>query len=192
MRDRWSGINVNASNPVVCGRKYCAGCGRWRHAVDFRPRTDKHVPSSSCEPCRRAARRARYARWTPEQMERKREYARFWLEKHRRETGGKARPFKNRRTVVDRAERIFLPREPLLKEITIYMRQHSVYSMNGELTAYQWRELAQLAGVNERSLYRLRHEDGGHVRIDLADRLAVTIGVPLSLIYPADTPARRL
>ena len=70
------------------------------------------------------------------------------------------------------------------------MRAHSRYSMNGELTPYQWKELAELADVNERSLYRLRAEDG-QVRLDLADRIAVTIGVPLSLIYPPDTPIRR-
>jgi hypothetical protein len=67
------------SNPIVCGRRNCASCGRWKLAVDFpwrwrRRRTKgsggkarSNVPTvgATCATCLRAQARARYAGLPP-------------------------------------------------------------------------------------------------------------------------------
>jgi hypothetical protein len=72
--------------------------------------------------------------------------------------------------VTDRKERIFLDPAPLVREIE--------RACDGD---YRW--LAQVSGVSERAIYRLRTGESAHVRIDNADKLAVGLGLTLEMIY---------
>jgi len=59
---------------VVCGRKFCSRCGRWRHLADF-PR-DSHkrgVALSHCAACQKAVRRYGYHHETEAQRANRRE-----------------------------------------------------------------------------------------------------------------------
>lgn len=60
--------------PIICGRRNCAVCGRWRHTVDFKWRWS--VPNSKigkpqieavCAACRRQAERKRYSKLTDDE-----------------------------------------------------------------------------------------------------------------------------
>ncbi len=157
---------------VELGRKFCAGCGRWRHACDFAAHRGR--PRSRCRACQRAYQRAWRAQMTPEQRDRNREYFRIWEEAKRRERGIAPRRFHRRRNVTDRIEFVGLPPEPLVDTIA-----------RRGLTDV---ELAAEAQVTPRSIYRLRTGQSRHVRIDLADKLAVALGVPLAVLY-GDQPA---
>jgi hypothetical protein len=68
--------------------------------------------------------------------------------------------------------RIFLEREPLLAEIAAWRAQHSMMA------------LAQRAGVPDRSIRRIVSGESAHVRLDLADKLAMAMDQPLGLMYP--------
>jgi hypothetical protein len=55
---------MKGSNPVVCGRRFCNICGRWRHIVDFGvdSRTRRGTPitfSSKCRVCDRNQKRVK-------------------------------------------------------------------------------------------------------------------------------------
>jgi hypothetical protein len=181
---------------VVLGRKFCSGCGRWRPVSDFHLQSERpplranglgRPPSASglrsrCQACSNAAQRQRRAVRTPEQRRIDAEYYRFYSEVHRRLAG---KPVRVRKTsVVDHPERILLDPAPLLAELEHYIRQlGDNYSANGHPKT--WGELAERAGISQRAIYRLRHGESQHVRIDIADKLAVAIGVPLAVIYPA-------
>jgi hypothetical protein len=101
--------------------------------------------------------RERYARRSPEQRKRQRE-----RQRERQHTDG-----------------CWLPKRPLLLALEDYRRMHCY----DQETPLFWRELAVAADTTDRTLYRIRHE-GKFVRLDTADRLAIAIGLPLSLIYP--------
>lgn len=53
-------------NPIICGRRNCTKCGRWRHTIDFKwswrnpEYRQKPTISSVCDACRRAKERERY------------------------------------------------------------------------------------------------------------------------------------
>lgn len=71
-------------NPVVCGRKFCAGCGRWRLACDFAAhRREPLQLNARCHACVRIA----YAHASEREREQRREYARKYAERKRREAG---------------------------------------------------------------------------------------------------------
>jgi Helix-turn-helix len=162
-------------NPTVCGRKLCPRCGRWRHLVDFpaRPSRDRPEwrPASYCRVCERASARERYARWTPEQRELWREYRRIWSEAKAREAGRQTYQ-RRRSTAVDRIERVFLPREPIARELAL---------LNGELAT-----LSKRSGVSERTIGRIIAGESRHVRIDVADKLAVAIGKSAAQLWGED------
>jgi hypothetical protein len=120
-----------------------------------------------CETCCRVAKRIGYRRLSPEARALRLEYMRIYHEGHRR---GEPRPRKS--SVVDRPERVLLPRAPLVVELD---------RLNGNL-----RSVCARAGVPERTVFRLRHDGGRWVRIDTADKLAVAMGIPLALIYRHD------
>lgn len=160
-------------NAVVLGRKYCVGCGHWRHLCDFGRHRD--APRARCRVCAAAYNRQWYANATPEQRANMNEYYRFWTEKQRRDAGIPPRSFHHRRSVVDKREFVGLPPEPLLAEI-------DRSGLNAE-------ELASMAGVPARSVFRFRSGESQHVRLDVADKIAVALNVPLTLIY-GDTPAK--
>lgn len=154
---------------IVCGRKFCSRCGRWRLLSDFPHSRVRGVPLPNCATCQRLARAYSHRHATEAQRENIRERQRIYYEGKRREAGIPETTAKRRR-VVDRAERIMLPVEPLLTELARYR--------DGELT-----ELATRAGVSERALYRYRYGESRRVRIDVADRLAVAMGLTSSLIW---------
>jgi hypothetical protein len=185
MRPAFSGLRSGAPNPIVLGRKFCPRCGRWRFVCDFgmTRRGSRLVARSYCTTCQTRSTQRALARRTPEQIARRREYHRIYAEVRRRARGTKPRRFnydranKRRRvTVVDHPEYLFLGPDPLLDEIERWPGTH--------------RQLAQLAGVPERSLDRIIHGDVRHVRLDVADKLAVALGIPLSLIYVDAEPIR--
>ena len=78
------------------------------------------------------------------------------------------RQFKNRHTVIDKKERLFLPLPPLQEALS---------------TVNDWEALAREAGVPARTVHRLRVGESKHVRIDVADKLALALGWPLEVIY---------
>lgn len=111
----------------------------------------------------------------------KRERQRFNAEGKRRQEGIPQRQFKNRKTVIDRGERIFLPREPLLREIDFWLQLHLPEWRRDEDRTVE--NLASLAGTSARQVYRLQVGESRHVQLDLADRLAMAMGIPLVLLY---------
>ena len=106
--------------------------------------------------------------WSAERRSLQREYDRIYKEAKRRERGVLERKC-NRRSVVDKPEQVFLPGAPLLAELD---------RCNGELSM-----IAMRAGVSERQILRYRIGESAYVRLDVADRLAVAMGIPLELIY---------
>ena len=172
MRPPWSGIHQGVPNPVVCGRRFCTKCGRWRLVCDFASLHGQ--PRTCCSTCQAVKQRVKYRTQTPLQRQLRREYERIYREAQRRRRGVQPRNFRHRRSVIDRVEFVGLPPEPLLAAITSVGLPDIV--------------LGAAAGVPPRSVYRLRVGESRHVRIDVADKLALAIGVPLWLIY-GDTPA---
>jgi len=171
-------------SPVVLGRKHCAGCGHWRHVCDFGWHKGRLRPR--CRACTRIYNRAWHANATPEQRERIREYARIWDEVKRRERGTEPRKYQRHRTVVDRPEYAFLPTAPLANAIEAYLIDLEGTGLGSGDAGFGIRGLAARAGMQERSVRRVLGESR-HVRIDLADRLALALGLHLALIY-GDTP----
>ena len=167
---RGSVIKRGVPNPVVCGRKFCCYCGRWRHVCDFRPnsRNTRSGLNSLCETCQRIKSREQRARATAKQRAQIREYQRLWHYMRRREAGVPERQFKHRHTVVDKKEPVFLPREPLLEALD---------------SVDDWETLARAAGVPARTVLRIRTDPKTHVRLDIADKLATALGWPLEVIY---------
>jgi hypothetical protein len=151
----------------VLGRKFCPRCGHWRHLCDFRPIAGG--PDSYCQACRYILKREAYARRTAAQREAKREYDRIWYEVKRRRAGTPPRPFKRRRTVIDQREGIYFPVEPLLKALKDWDAGYKA--------------LARAAGVPERTIYRFRYGESVRVQIDVADKLAVALGIPSAVLW---------
>jgi hypothetical protein len=191
VRPAYSGIvdrrGVATDNPIVLGRKFCTGCGRWRQANDFErlDRTAAEGLRARCRACQRRYQRALYSRQSPAQRLLKREYRRIWQEGQRRRRGAPPRNFKHRRTVVDRAERIFLEREPLLEAMNAYVaRELRSGRDGGNGSPDLWESLALEAGLSARALWRVRSGESQRVQIDVADKIAVALDIPLSLLYP--------
>lgn len=165
----------------VCGRKFCGRCGRWRPVNDFRPfRADGVIRlRSCCEACRRIVEREQYPHRTPVQLESRRESWRFYKDKVRREQGIPARQFRNRQSVVDRVEGTRLSVDPLLREMRWYVASHQM----------TWADLSEASGVPERTLGRLYRGESSYARIDVVDRLATAMGIPLATMYPFEEAA---
>ena len=168
---RGSVIKRGVPNPVVCGRKFCCYCGRWRHVCDFRPNTrnTRSGLTSLCATCMRIKSREQRARITAKQRVKVREYQRLWHYVKRRQAGVPERNFKNRHTVIDRPEALYLPVAPLVTVLTA--------------EGWEWETLARAAGVPARTIFRMRTGEGQYVRIDVADKLAHALGWPLEVIY---------
>jgi hypothetical protein len=191
MRPAYSGLGKGVPNPVVCGRKFCSKCGRWRPVSDFRP-WPWHKPrvgsgigrkpsasglSAACVNCGNRARREQRQAWTPERVALEAEYHRFYSDARRRRAG--ARRYQRRRaSVVDRIEKVGLPVEPIARELA-------------RLDDGDFATLAARADVSERALYRYRYGESRHVRIDIADRVALALGLSLFELY-GDAPVEHL
>jgi len=147
---------------VVCGRKFCSYCGRWRHLVDFAPAGDK--PHTRCRTCGRIANRYYQANLSPSQLDRRRERGRMAQADKRRRNG--VRPQANRVTVIDHIERVYLPSAPLVP-------------MLSDLGDSNRKTLARRADVSERDLRRYASLESEHIRLDIADRLVMALGASL-------------
>lgn len=138
-----------------------------------------------CRTCTRLQNKIYVAKRDEAQVERLREYQRIWHEARRRSAGIEPRNFDyssgNRRrrvTAIDRVERILLPPEPLLHSLSRF------FHLGGTLA-----ELSLASGVPERTIYRLVSGEGRHVRLDVADQLAIALGEHLTLLYPYEEEA---
>jgi hypothetical protein len=171
VRPKWSGLTHGRPNPVVCGRKFCTGCGHWRHACDFSLKTHHGTRrlDSYCQACRRIQWRQRYQHMTPQQREARRETERFYRDRLRVERGTIGRYQPRGPSVIDRKERVMLDPAPLIAEL----RRSGV----GQ------RELERMTGVPPRSIYRVLVGEVKHVQLDTADKLAHALGIPLALMY---------
>ena len=160
----------NGANELVCGRKFCAGCGRWRHLCDYPRNASKEyrVPLARCRACVNITRKWYDHHLTPRQVENRRE-------RHRIYYGGRSEGVSNgHASVVDRVEYAFLPSAPV-GELLDGMSDKAL------------KALAEHVGTDERALRRYVSGESEHVRLDIADALAVTLGHHLFDLY-GDTP----
>jgi hypothetical protein len=145
---------------------------------------------SYCYGCARAVARERWQRIKadPERHRDLAEYRRFYydaVDRDRRGVKGPDRRANRRHSVIDHPERILLDPAPLLAELERFTTEADEhFTANGHRTI--WTLLAKQSGVSQRALYRLRYGESKHVRIDIADKLCVAIGVPLSVLYPLE------
>lgn len=158
-RPYWALTMHGGASEVVLGRKFCPGCGRWRHVVDFPLQGGVLF---RCGACARAFKRHSWQTAAPDRRADRLEAVRFYRVGH---GGGTPRT-----TIGPRSP--FLPRAPLVAELD---------RLNGDLA-----NVCARAGVTERTVFRLRHEPGTLVRLDVADRLALAMGIPLAVIYRED------
>ena len=177
MRPPFCAIGSGHRNPVICGRKFCVACGRWRPQCDFVSLHSR--PRGVCQACLRARQRTSYRQRTPEQIAARREYERIWREGERRRLGIEPREYRNRASVVDVPEYIYLDAAPIADELRRYGNGNGA-PVSGYL------ELARRSGVSARRIWGLRNGESLHVRIDVADKLAVALGFPLSILYAED------
>jgi hypothetical protein len=171
----WRGYRVN---PVICGRKFCADCGRWRHVVDFGMRRGK--PYSYCRTCDRRQQREYLHRRSALQRERRREYDRIYFEAQRRAAGIRPRNFHNRSTVIDKREAIRLDIEPLRAAIEAYHAGHDTNELKRS-----YRALARATGIDERKFAKYVTSNQW-IELANADKIAVALGIPLAVLYPYD------
>lgn len=158
------------SYEILCGRKFCPACGRWRHLCDFPPeRRRGGLPSARCRACRNIGRSYYFTHETPEQRANRRERHRIFYEGKRREAGIPVSTHK-RRTVIDNREGIYVPVAKLKAALD-------------ELDDGDFGELSRRAGVPERSIYRVRYVNKTKVQIDVADKLAVALGTTSALLF---------
>lgn len=171
---------------VTCGHKHCTLCGRWRPVSDFSVWNVRGglKLGSRCQTCHNRLNYTRYRSEDESQRALRREYQRFYKEAQRRARGIQPRNAPNRRTVVDRIERVFLPREPILDEIDRWLQVHLPEWRRDEERTVE--RLGMLAGVDGKTIRRIQTGESQHVQIDIADRLAMALDVPLPLLYPDD------
>ena len=163
MRPPYSGLKQGVLSPVVCGRKFCASCGRWRLVADFSPRADRpERPRSWCDRCTRVKLRQRRQGLSPRQRELRREYNRIWAEVRRRRQGVPPRRWRTPRPLPPGDRDMYLDTGPLVAELARW-------------DGHQW-ALAELAGLPARAIYRIESGEVHHVQLDTADRLALALG----------------
>ena len=137
---------------------------------------------SYCEACTRARSREQYRQLTPKQYRRKRardrSANRFYRDRLAREAGGPGLPI-GVGELPNSKQRILLPREPLLAEMESYLLRQRA---NGH-PDFSWEQLAFEVGCPQREIYRIRTGESKRVSSKVADRIAMGIGVPLSMIY---------
>lgn len=174
MRPAFVGLRSGIPNPVVLGRKFCPQCGRWRPISDYGAQVQRGQVGlrSWCGACQRKSNRLSIARRTLEQITDRREYHRIWQEGKRRRAGIPQRNW----TRALPPEAIYLPPQPLLDAMDGFV--------NGQDDG--WEALARASGIHQRQMFRLRTGESTRVRLDVADKLAVAMNIPLALLYPED------
>jgi hypothetical protein len=158
--------------PLVCGRKHCARCGRWRHACDFACVNGELV--SWCRTCKGAWHRVHY-RDEPS-YSRRLEYMRIYHEAKRREAGMKPRQFSEERPL-PRSLNPELDAGPLVA----LFEQHIYAERSNGHPDFSWNDLARQIGMPSRTVRRWRA--GAKVRTTSADRVCVALGYTLTLVY---------
>lgn len=175
--------------PIVCGRKHCATCQRWRHVSDFycRHRTPSGAMrdlNGSCKKCQDRAQRERLAR-SEEARRKRREYQRLYHEGLRRSKGIPARQWG------PRSKRVKEQRKHKNERVdsTLFVawldrwtrQQEGLRSANSdnETILMSLEDLAQEAGVSARSYRRARTE--GRVAIGIIDATLIAAHSDLNL-----------
>lgn len=191
LRERYRGIKRGYPNPVVCGRRFCGSCGRWRHVVDFHPvrHQGRYRLASYCDHCRRVRSSVDYTKLNERQRELRRENTRIRAEALRRRAGVPPRQFKNRRTVLDEKayERVFLDREPLVREMRAYFAVHryELRAITGQSNDGPAALFAALTDLDKRTIERILSGESKRVRVDVADKIAYAMGLPTSMLWAA-------
>jgi hypothetical protein len=116
------------------------------------------------------------------------------MEGKRRASGAPERVFRHRSRVTDQIEHVYLPCEPI---VAAMYEHYAAMRANGH-PEWCWDDLARAivgdtgpesrAHVQTltRTMHRYRSGESHHIRLDIADKIAVAIGVPLSLLYPLE------
>ncbi len=158
------------------GYRNCKKCGRWRPASDFRPYKSRRMLGeslySSCRHCEKEYAKDRFFDLTYDQRAELRERTREHAAARRRKEG---KPVRNVTRDGYGAKRVkdnigktgSVDAAPVLRECS-----RAGWSVN---------EIAQAAGVDPRSVSRW--SQGERMSLDAADRLCMTLGLHLSLIY---------
>lgn len=178
------------TNPIVCGRKFCAGCGRWRHICDFssNKREPKLALNSRCRTCERIAQREMRA--DPMRGGLRREYERIWHESKRRQRGVPERNWGPRSRIprgLYGSTNSLDPR-PLAEIIQEWMRIFE--AQNGEgfgaVGSGAQEHLAEMAEVSSRRIHAMLYHERYNERIAIstADRICTALGLHLDLVYP--------
>lgn len=185
MRPPYRGFTGAHCNPLVCGRRHCTVCGRWRHGTDFpcsrrRPRL---LLAGRCATC--ARRQGRQARRDPVRGELRREYDRIWHEGRRRAKGIPERPGRTAPPDPPHSPgNRTLPAAPLHAPLHAWMRAYAVEhpsGVNGSLHGI--RALARASGVEERLVYNILSGRQERCHYAVADRLLIAVGLSLTLVY---------
>lgn len=166
---------------VVCGRKFCTRCGKWRLLLDFpiRHHHGKTGPGSWCAACERRANhdRMKAVRADPIRRQRYREYHLIWQEAKRREAGALVRK-SFQKPLPQTSHAGSLPVGPLLRWLDVWLANHPDVT---ESQLFEW------AGSNPRRAYEFRRGRAARVSMGLASRLLETAGeLPhvLHALYP--------
>ena len=199
-------------NPVILGRKFCVGCGRWRLAIEFHASSRNPDGTATrlqarCKTCMRIVCRIshgmtaigrpyepkRPAMTHEQQLARVRElYHRKkldpeWMER-RREYDRIYREVKRRAAgAKERPHRRSVVDRP---EMLFFEREPLVHQLRRVIDQLGQQTFAKTAGVQPRALYRLLSGESARVRIDLADKLALAMGSSLAVIYGDAEPLR--
>lgn len=175
--------------PIVCGRKHCATCQRWRHVSDFycRHRTPSGAMrdlNGSCKKCQDRAQRERLAR-SEEAQAKRREYQRLYHEGLRRSKGIPPRQWgpRSKRMQPKRKTRdVRVDAGPFVAWLDRWMQQQeglrSVDQDDG-IVLMSLEDLAREAGVSARSYSRARTE--GTVAIGIIDATLIAAHSDLNL-----------
>ena len=177
-RQQWIG------SMVVCGRRFCVRCGRWRLLLDF-PHRPSGSPGARCYACLRADQREHIARQRQDLrwVEARREYHRIYKEAQRRAAGiperhwVNGRPIKPDPSAHGNAHRR-VDTAPLVPQLRLWLAAHAA-EHNGQ----GLRALADAAVVPERRLWAILHGEQDRCHYLVADRLAVAMDLPLGFIY---------
>lgn len=152
---------------VVCGRKFCSKCGRWKLAVFFtyENRAGKPFPASWCEACRHEGLRRSYEslRRDKERWARRLELNRFALYKSRRAKGVPERLWTEHAKRLPRkpGKSEALPATPLLSWLDEYLTR----------TDQPEHPFLENAGVPARRINGLRRGEAENVSLSIVDRL---------------------
>jgi hypothetical protein len=157
---------------VILGRKHCTRCKCWRPVSDYMLHPEGRL-TGRCRACLRISARERYAKdaQDPVKLELRREYQRIWGEAQRRARGIPERQWVHGRQVEAVNARWTMDASTLRAQVRVWLIEHHASE----------EQLADSAGVSDRLIRRLLHEDA-RVSVWAADRLALTMGLHLELV----------